>query len=75
LIYGFGYVKDADLHSPASGRVAPLPFRDMGAFPPEPEAYLADQVRARTDTEYNTRVILPSDPLRRWPSGSAVDLP
>ncbi len=74
LVYGVGYVKDMDLHSPGSGRVEPLPFRAMSAYPPPPgEApprALLEAAAAR-----NGRVVVDSDPLRRHPSGSAVAAP
>ena len=72
FIHGLGWVKDTDLHTPAAGRVAPLPFAAMGAFPPAESAYWADPARAEAAARYNTRQILPRDPLRRWPTGSAV---
>jgi len=75
LIYGFGYIKDTDLHTLTSGRVEPLPYAAMGGYPPDPGAYHADPERAEADARFNTRVIPTDDPLRRWPSGSAVDLP
>ena len=75
LVHGVGYVKDMDLHSPAAGQVDPLPFATMGSFPPDAAAYFADPARAETALRYNTRMVLPGDPLRRWPVGSAIDAP
>jgi hypothetical protein len=74
LVYGVGYVKDMDPHSPGSGRVEPLPYRAMGAYPPVapagPPAAQGEAVAA-----YNHRLVLATDPLRRHPSGSAVATP
>jgi hypothetical protein len=72
FVYGHGWVKDTDAHTPASGRVSPLPFAAMGPFPPAELAYGADPVRAAAAARFNTRLVMPRDPLRRWPSGSAV---
>ncbi|MFQ5669593.1 MAG: FG-GAP-like repeat-containing protein [Acidobacteriota bacterium] len=75
FLYGFGWVKDMDLHTPASGQVDPLPFRGMGPFPPSPGAYFSDPVRAKTAARYNTRRILERDPIRQPPTRSAVAVP
>ncbi|MFQ5767655.1 MAG: hypothetical protein ACE5ID_06695, partial [Acidobacteriota bacterium] len=72
MIHGFGYVKDTDLNSPASGRVDPLPFRGMGTFPPPDAAYMEETARAKAVSRFNTRVIRPADPLQREPVRSAV---
>ncbi|MCZ6649340.1 MAG: FG-GAP-like repeat-containing protein [Acidobacteria bacterium] len=75
LVHGLGWVKDTDLHTPASGRVSPLPFAAMGPFPPADRAYAADPQRAAIAARYNTREVTARDPLRRWPTGSAVAPP
>ncbi len=72
LVHGHGWVKDTDLHTPSSGQVAPLPFAGMGPFPPATGAYAADPLRAAVAARYNTREVMARDPLRRWPTGSAV---
>ncbi len=72
MVEGHGWVKDMDLHSPASGQVEPLPFAGMGSFPPAAGAYAEDPERAEWVRRYNTRRQVPRDPLRRWPTGSAV---
>jgi hypothetical protein len=44
----------------------------MGPFPPGDADYYAEPGRAEAAAEFNTRVVPARDPLRRWPSGSAV---
>ncbi|MFQ5719697.1 MAG: FG-GAP-like repeat-containing protein [Acidobacteriota bacterium] len=73
LVHGVGYVKDTDLNTPTAGQVAPLPFAAMGSFPPPASAYFADAARAASAARFNTRVVGAHDPLRRWPTGAAID--
>ena len=56
LVYGLGYVKDVDLHTPGSAHVNPIPFADMESWPPPPGSYAADPRRAEVAERYNTRI-------------------
>jgi hypothetical protein len=52
----FGYCKDRDVYTGHSGRVKPLPFRAMSAYPyPPGEAYPRGEEHARYRREWNTR--------------------
>jgi hypothetical protein len=58
LIHCVGWVKDGDLNTATGNTVLPLPFHNMGCYPPEKaDQYPSDPALVEYNRKYNTRVV------------------